>query len=206
MRAHERSEPRHAQAERPNGTDTCRVAPTERSSGRASAVSNTYWLSDQASERSRPEKAPSGAKNPDRKGLDFDGEVSEIKSSSRPTACVRSWYAAALCRFLLSSMVYVTVPFLVFSLGLSCACADGVWCASRLLSLAVFGFLPGGGTRRRSDAVTGQYLYGVLVLFVLANKRYDETRPLSVSCTRARVTFPRAQVRVSRAQRYLGRL
>ena len=53
--AEERSEPRHAQAERPNGTDTCRVAPTERSSGRASAVSNTYWSSDQASERSRSE-------------------------------------------------------------------------------------------------------------------------------------------------------
>ena len=69
MRAQERSEPRHAQAERPNGTDTCRVAPTERSSGRASAVSNTYRSSDQASERSRPEKAPSGAKNPNRRGV-----------------------------------------------------------------------------------------------------------------------------------------
>ena len=56
MRAQELSEPRHAQGERPNGTDICRVATTERLGGRASAVLNTYWSSDQPSERSRPEQ------------------------------------------------------------------------------------------------------------------------------------------------------
>ena len=48
---------------------------------------------------------------PDRRGLDFDGKVSETRSSSRPTACWRSWYAATLRRYLLSSAVqYTTNP------------------------------------------------------------------------------------------------
>ena len=181
MRAQERSEPRHAQAERPNGTDTCRVAPTERSSGRASAVSNTYRSRDQASERSHPEKAPSGAKNPDRRGLDFDGEVSEIRSSSRPTACWRSWYAAALCRFLLSSMVFVTVPFLVFPLGLSCACSDSLWCGSRLLSLAVFGFLPGGG--HKAQAALGILHQGARHLSARTSPCQSRTKIFGTSLT-----------------------
>ena len=45
MRAQERSEPRHAQAERPNGTDTCRVAPTERCTGPLSAPAYSSWTS-----------------------------------------------------------------------------------------------------------------------------------------------------------------
>ena len=85
------SKPRHAQAERPNGTDICRVVPTERSGGRASAVSNTYWSSDQPSERSRPEQ----------RGLDFDGNVLEIRSSRRTTAYggrgTQLPYAVLLC-------------------------------------------------------------------------------------------------------------
>ena len=108
MRAQERSEPRHAQAERPNGTDICRVVPTERSGGRASAVSNTYWSSAHV-----PNKTPSGAKNPDRRGLDFDGNVLEIRSSRRTAACWRSCsgelplHRSSLCS---SSVLVVLVP------------------------------------------------------------------------------------------------
>ena len=150
-------------------------------------MSNTYWSSDQASERSRPEQNAEW-QNLDRKGLDFDGNELEIRSSSRPAACWRSWYAATLCRCLLSSMVSVAVPFLAFPLGLSCVCADGVWQrASFSSSLPCSGFSRVGGTTRRSDAVTGQCVNDILDLFVvvgfLATKRYDETRPLSVSCT-----------------------
>ena len=69
---------------------------------------------------------------------------------------------------------------------------------------------PGGGTTRRSGSVIGQYLNDIgdlsVVVGFFATKRYDETRPLSVSCTRAHVTFPHAQDRVSCTQRYLGLL
>ena len=91
-----------------------------------------------------------------------------------------------------------TVPFLAFPLSVS---------SHVFLFPAVFGFLLGGDTTRRSDSVVGQYLNDILDLSVvvgfLATKRYDETRPLSVSCTRAHVTFPHAQDRVSCTQRYL---
>ena len=50
-----------------------------------------------------PNKTPSGAQNPDRRGLDFDGNVLEIRSSRRTTACWRSWYAAPLRRSSLCS-------------------------------------------------------------------------------------------------------
>ena len=48
---------------------------------------------------------------PDRRGLDFDGKVLKIRSSSRAAACWRSWYAATLRRCLLSSVVSVTVQY-----------------------------------------------------------------------------------------------
>ena len=51
-----------------------------------------------------------------------------------------------------------TVPFLAFPLGVS---------SHVFLFPAVFGFLPGGGTTRRSDSVIGQYLNDILDLSVV---------------------------------------
>ena len=125
----------------------------------------------------------------------------EIRSSSRTPACWRSWYATVLCR----SLPYFSWLFLWVSL----AFVPMVFASSLVFFfLAVFWFLLGGGTT--ADSVTGQFLNGILDLFVvvgvIATKQYDETKPLSVSCNRARVTFPHAQDRVSCPQRYWGLL
>ena len=194
---------------RPSGPTGHTFAEWYRPSGRADERPQCRTHAGRATRRASahvPSETPSGAQNLDRRGLDFDGNELEIRSSSRTTACWRSWYAAtlyprwSLLRYLSWLFLWVSLVLVPMMFGASLV----------FFFLAVFGFLPGGGTTRRSDAVTEQYLNDILDLFVvvgfLATKRYDETRPLSVSCTRARVTFPHAQDRVSCAQRYLGLL
>ena len=166
-----------ALVEQTNGEDICRVAPTERSGGRASAVSNTYWQNGQASERSRPGQDAqvrvggirwcTRCTNPDRRGLDLDGKVLEVRSSCRTTARWRSWYAAALCWCLLSSMVFVTVPS---SSGLTCRLchsrvgADGVSWGRRFLLRCRVRVSPGvmalrAGRTQSLDRIQGNTLW-----------------------------------------------
>ena len=100
MRAQARSEPRHAQAERRRTGQT--FAEWYRPSGRADERPQCQTQTGRATRRASahvPSKTPSGAQNRDRRGLDFDGNVLEIRSSSRPTTespysvVGMSWYA-----------------------------------------------------------------------------------------------------------------
>ena len=150
------------------------MAPTDLSGGRPSAVTNTYWQSGQTSESSRPEQDAEWRKfvqctkvhKLDPRGLDFDGKVSEIRSSSRPTACCGGrGYAATLFRYLLSSKVFLAVLFLAFHCCLWSPAAfvtlvfvPMVFCGAPFSSsLPCSCFSWGDGATRRTDADTGPY-------------------------------------------------
>ena len=103
MWAQERSEPRHAQASGPTRQTS---AEWYRPSGRADERPQYRTHTGRATNRESahvPNKTPSGAQNLDRRGLDFDGNVLEIRSLRRTTACWRSLYAAPLRRSSLCS-------------------------------------------------------------------------------------------------------
>ena len=145
--------------------------PSGREDERPQCRTHTGRTARRASARV-PGKTPSGANscrrnslvhevhNPDWRGLDFDGKVLEVRSSCRPTACWRSWYAAALCWCLLSSMVFMTVRSgsgHLPPLSLSCRCRCCLVGAPFSSSLPCSCFSWGDGAARRTDAVTGPY-------------------------------------------------
>ena len=67
---------------------------------------------------------------PDWRGLDFDGKVSEIRSSSRPTGCGRSCYAAAalLVSSVLDGLYDGTFPDFSLLALVTCRLRHCRWC------------------------------------------------------------------------------